>query len=436
MSKRDRVRIEKIMHDVAVPLGFPIAKELSQTWRNIGFHSEIVNPEVFDKALLLALPNGTLDPREKTVLEYDPEHYTTRRLNVAYEPKAKCPEWLAMLDRIFSDRPKKEREQIIDFLQMLFGMALFGFKQGSPRSLRKALILVGESGTGKTSIAEVLRELFHANEVAAETVDQLSTPFGLAKIMSCRAIIADDAVKKSSKLDPNVYKKLITGEPLTANIKYRDAIDFRFQGPVVITSNTIPKVNDETDAVFGRSVMIRTSRVFSEADKAKLGKYREAVPFLQAKGEFPGILNWAIDGGLIADELGHYGELGELSNTSRQWRAENDIVFDFTTRFCVPDDGFYCSLPLMAQMISCYAQEYHHADRSEWSPKKIGSRLPIELRASVPGVSVVRYDKGEAVGNVVVGLRLTDEGVLWEARAKERDMIPPGVRWKLNGKVL
>jgi hypothetical protein len=282
----------------------------------------------------------------------------------------------------------------------------------------------------------VLREFFHIGEVASENIDQISKDFGLAGVASARALIADDAVKVKSKVDPAVLKKLITGEPMTANVKYKEARNFRFRGPVVITTNVRPQIKDETDAMYNRVALLTFERKFTAADKAKLHPHRNVVAYLKHHDEFPGILNWAIKGGQRARELGHLGRLAEATANVQQWRSENDVVFDFLTRYGEPDKSSYCSVPLLAQMLSCFAEEEHHAPRGEYAPKKVSNRLVSELESLVPGATTKRLDRTDVSGNTIVGLRISDEGVLWEKRSRERGLVPVGVKWKINGKVL
>lgn len=436
MSVEDYSDLEHILYQVGVGLNFPIAEKRKVAFGNVSMRVDRVSLEMLDKRLLLALPNGTLDPEEGTLAEHDPEHYTTRRIAIEYDPQAACPEWEKMLYRTVEDKPSKVQEEYVDYLQMMFGMALFGSPPGTPRELRKATIMYGDTKTGKSSIAEVLSEFFHPNEVASESVDQMGSQYGLQRIMSARALIADDAAKKGTKIDPAVLKKLITGEAMTAQVKYQVNRSFRFRGPVVITTNHKPTIDDESNAMYDRMVVLKFDRKFTPADMEMLAPYNAVVPFLQDRGEFPGILNWSIQGGLRARELKRFGRIGDATENAKEWRGENDVVFDYLNKHGVADPAYYCSVPLLAQIISVYAVEEHQMPKGKWSPKKNSNLLVREASSLWPGIKVIRYDRADTSGNVVVGLKINEEGVLWEARAREAGNIPHGVRWKLNGKVL
>lgn len=428
MSMHQRSMIERIMYDAAADHTFPYAEKLPGLWRTLKSKGLLLAADRLDKQSLIACPNGTLDPMTGTLMEHDPQHFTTRRIAIEYEPRAKCPDWLTMLDRCMPDKSPETREAYVEFLQEFFGMALVGFNRWTPRELRKALILYGASGTAKTSgVADVLREFFVQGEVCAENVDQLSKDFGLASLASARALISDDAIGSRSKPDANVLKKLITGEPMTANRKYKDAQSFRFRGPVVFTTNNKPQIDDESDALFNRTVLLTFDYVFQQADM-KLLKGMTPVAYLQSKNQFPGILNWALEGMTRARENGRYSAIAEANESSRVWRSESDPTFDFLMRYGQPESGVSCTVQLVSRMIKVYSDDEHAV---KTSPKKAQARLKREVAKIIPGAKIKRDASG---GDVIRGLRIKTEGALYERIARDRGLVPDGVKWAINVK--
>ena len=84
--------------------------------------------------------SGLVDPRTLEVTPMQPEHYATWRIEVEYDPAAKCPHWLRMLEDAFGDRSPSVRAATIGVIQELLGAGLIDRK---PRGLSKALILHG-----------------------------------------------------------------------------------------------------------------------------------------------------------------------------------------------------------------------------------------------------------------------------------------------------
>lgn len=425
LNNDDTVMLERMVYDAAAEFNFPYAEKSTGVWKTLRARTKKIKADVFDTRPLLALPNGTLDPIENTIGEHDPDHYTTRRVAIPYDPRAKCPEWEKMLARAVQDKDEDTQQAYIDFIQEFFGMGLIGFTQATPRDLRKALILYGHAGTAKTTVADVLREFFHPGEYVGDSVDQISKDFGLERFASARAYISDDAIKANSKPDPNVLKKLITGEPLTATRKYKDKQDFRFKGPILFTTNNKPKVEDESDALFSRTVLLTFDYQFQDDDK-KLLKGKTPIQYLKSKGEFPGILNWSISGMLRARENGQYARIAEASESSKVWRAENDPTFDFLSRYGKLDVKSYCSVPLLAKMIAAYSEDEHH---KKVSPRSVTNRIRRECGKLIDGTKI----EG---GDTVRGLKLKEDGVAWMKVAQTRNMIPHGAKWVVNGKAV
>lgn len=432
MSNSQLGLTERLMYEASHEHSLSFAEKKSGLWNT--FKAKVTENTMsdieLDKHVLIACPNGTLDPYTGTLKDHDPDDYTTRRIAIEYHPRAKCPEWLAMLERCMPDKDERTREAYIDFLQEFYGMALCGFNERTPRDLRKALILYGASGTAKTSgIADTLREFFHAHELCSENVDQLSSAFGLQSLAHARALISDDAISSRSRPDPNILKKLITGEPMTANRKYKEAQGFRFRGPVVFTTNNKPKIDDESDALFNRTVLLTFDYVFQPEDK-KLLKGMTPVAFLHSKKEFPGILNWALAGMIRARENGRYTSIDEADVSNKAWRAENDPTFALLTRYGVPDKTSFVHVPLLARMVNVYSEEEFD---KKTTIQTASLRIRREASKLIKGARVERADDGS---EMLVGVKFSSDGVIWEKRARSRGKIPEGVKWQVNGKTI
>src|SRR5439155_356271 len=70
---------------------------------------------------LLGLPNGVIDLKTGKVRAARREDLITKQAPVEFDPHAKCPTWLAFLDRIFSGR-----QPVIEFIQRAVGYLLTG----------------------------------------------------------------------------------------------------------------------------------------------------------------------------------------------------------------------------------------------------------------------------------------------------------------------
>lgn len=410
--------------------GVAFTEKERAVYRSLGLHAPTIREEQFDTEPMIAFRNGTFKLSDSTIGQNDPANRTTRRLPMDFDPTAVCPEWLAALDRALDDKDPELAADYKTFLQQWFGMALVGFNVSTPRALRKLLMLEGIPGTAKTSVAEVVRALFGEALTATGDLKHITSRFGTYDLTSAKAWIADDAIGKSDKVGTNALKKIITGEPMHADIKGKQAIQFRFQGPCLLTTNNLPKIDDNSHALYGRVVMLRFTRQFSAAEAQRDLKGKPLVKFLEAEGEFPGIVNWAIAGAMTALADGQLHNVTDAYDSSVEWRKTNDPLFEFIHEHCSYDPGVFNYAPALVAMISTYS-DHEHGKRT--SPSEIRQTLSRELPTMYPGVKPVdgEYKGGKTV--LWTGLRVSEDGIGWLRAANEKGY---GSKWPTNQSVL
>lgn len=417
--------LDRILKQVADNEQFPYAEKYVQLWRNIRAELPVLPPPKLDARGWIALPNGTLDPTTREMHPHESEHYITRRAAIEYKPVAKCPRWLKMLDRMVDDpeRTKAQKNEYKLFLQMWFGLSLTGYRNFG-RHFRKMLVLYGPQGTAKSSVAAVARQLLGSGNVASDSVDQLSSRFGLASVVGSVAIISDDAVGMGTKVRAEVFKKLVTGEPLAADRKGKDVVQFEFHGPVMLTTNNLPEVRDSTNALYGRTVVLAFTRQFTKEDAARdFDGEKSAVAYLAKHDEFPGILNWALDGLAMASEMDGLPEIAEATDIAKTWRAENDPVYAFLTEHCEFDEGVYnYPLPVSAA-ISVYAET--QMGTREFPTRRVAGMVGRNVQDIVPGTRRGRRQLWKDQMRCYVGLRISESGLQFVRAAKERGLLPP-----------
>jgi len=425
--------LDRMLRSVSDDTQFPFSEKYSQLWRHVRSSLKLVEPEQFDECGKIAVNNGTLDPRDGTLTEHDPADMITRRASVKYDPDAKCPHWLKMLDRIVEGKSEKDAKEYISFLQQWFGLAIVGYRNLGGRQFRKLVVLHGPERTGKTTVADVLRKLIGEKDVTSEDLETVSSRFGLANIARSKALIGDDAVGLKSKVNAAVLKKLITGEPMTADRKMRDAINFRFNGPILVTSNNLPRIEDSTHALYGRCVVLTFERQFGPEDAALLDGLKPES-FLARKREFPGILNWALRGLERVIEKGELPVVSEASEAGNVWRAENDPVFAFIREHCVYDPKVLNYVPVISAAVSVYA-EVQMADRS-YPPKRCRNLVGREAKQLLPGVKNDRRPLHKVQTRCLVGLKLSEDGKRYVDMAYEKNLLQQSARWTVNDKAL
>lgn len=423
VGKQTQFKLDRMLKSVCDAESFPYSEKYQPIWRNITAEVPVVSADTLDDCGWIALPNGTLNPMTRELFEHSPDQYITRRAAIAYDPEADCPEWRTMLQRMVEDKPDEEQAEYLHYLQCWFGLALVGFRKIKKRGMRKMLILEGPPSTSKSSIADVVRYLIGAGHIAGENVEQLSSRFGLETVFRSVAIVADDAAGYESKVKAEVFKKLITGDPVTADRKNRDVVQFRFHGPILLTTNNLPKIRDSTDALHGRTTLLRFTRVFTPEDANEtLEGYGNALDFLIAKDEFPGILNWALDGLDIVRKLGRLPDVASAKEASEAWRGEHDPIYSFLREHAEYREGINNYALPVAAAISMYA-EFQMGSR-EYPTTRVAQIVGRQISTLIPGVRPAKKQMMKEQARCYEGLLLRESGLQYVRLARERNLLP------------
>lgn len=338
----------------------------------------------FDAEPMLVCNNGTYFLAADKLKKHSPDHYATRRVHIDVDPEATCPLWLEMLERIWSDVSKQARAENIQFLKEWFGVSLVG-KKNVPRELKQGVFLFGERGTGKSTVSEILIHLLGGdNCIASPDLTTLSSRFGLEPLIGKAALVTSEAASTKTEADSNRLKNLITGDLQDADRKGLPTVPFRFYGPVVFTTNNLPKIHDESDALYQRFVVLEFTRQFSADDIVDtLDGYKDGLEYLKAKQQLPGILNWALEGYDEAVERKKFTLPSAALNAADKFRRQNDRVYDFI-RTCLEFDGKHaCGSDAVAIACVEFVQAQHDARISVASASRAIAR---QVKSVLPGV--------------------------------------------------
>jgi len=428
VTGRVRAKLEKHLYTACQETNFPFAEKKKQLWEHIKAGTDHDLDDKLDKAGILCCINCAVDPVTGEMFDHSPSHYTTRRVEVLYDPESVCPEWMKMLDRMFEDLPDETRQSYIGFLQRWFGLAVVGFKAFKGRGHRKALVLYGEPRTGKSTILNVLKDLFGGqDEVATADVHQLSSRFGLEVVVNARALLSDDAIDPSTKVNGKALKKLVTGERQTADRKGLMPISFEFNGPVLLTTNDKPKIKESTHALYDRLVVMATTRQFTAQDASEhFGGHKDGAEFIRETGELPGVLNWALQGFRMVVEEGGLPAVKESLDATRAWRVENDAPYAFVEECCEYAEGVANSNLVIGQAVKCFA-EVEHSER-HMSARQALDVVQREFKNMHGKIERKNKSWQGKQTRIVVGLKLNAEGLRWVEEAKSRGWLPPKVK--------
>lgn len=265
----------------------------------------------FNTYPLFNLENYMIDPIGKNVLDHDQIYYSTNRIPYRYDEHAPCSLWLKTLDEIFEGNQKK-----ISLLQEFFGYCLT-----QEIDQKKALLLLGDSDSGKSTILFTLRDLLGSKNCSSVPLKVLSNP-QYTPLLVNKLVNIDADVDKSAANYEAEFKIITSGEPVTCNQKFIETFEFIPKCKIVLAANTFPRITDHSSAFYKRLILIPCERIFPEEAQNKNLKY-------QLKEELPGILNWVITGQKRLKQRGRFEQHDFMRDAVQELEDENNPVNNF-----------------------------------------------------------------------------------------------------------
>jgi P4 family phage/plasmid primase-like protien len=270
-------------------------KQILENYKLISFKKL----DEFNRFPFLNLQNYMIDPLGNNVLKHEDRYFSTTQL------------WIKTLNEILENDQKR-----ILLLQEFFGYCL------TPDiKHKKALLLLGESDTGKSTILFTLRDLVGIKNCSSVPLKYLSnpqyTPMMVNKLVNIDADVAKDAANYEAE-----FKIITTGEPIACNQKFIETFEFLPYCKIVLAANIFPKISDHSSAFYKRLVLIPLDRIFEEQEKNRLLN-------IQLKEELPGILNWSIQGLSRLTQRGMFEQHDFMKNAVQELEDENNPVNGF-----------------------------------------------------------------------------------------------------------
>jgi P4 family phage/plasmid primase-like protien len=278
---------------------------------------------------IIAFPNGLLDLRNNTLHPLDPNFFTIAALGFDYVATAPTPTlWLKFLDEIFAGNDKDEQ---IATLQEVFGYLLT-----VDTSQEKAFLLLGPKRSGKGTMLGMLRKLLASSAVAGPSLKNLANTFGLTPLIDKQLAIIDDlrigTAKDQDILIENVLK--ITGRGLfTIDRKYKDAWTGTLPVKLLLVSNPMPKLGDDSAALSGRFIIFTTRVSFYGREDPQL--LEKLAP------ELLGVFHWALQGLERLRERGYFVETAASQEARERMANLGSPARAFITERCILDSRVF-----------------------------------------------------------------------------------------------
>lgn len=245
--------LKKIEHEM-----LKIIPDLNQARRNeVLSYIDVVKQhnETAADAHLIAFKNGVLDINTDELLPFNPNYIITNKIDFNYNPAACSP----LLDRTL-DKLSCGDAEIRALLEEMAGYCFYRRNE-----LRKAFILIGDKANGKSTFIAMLQTMMGDKNTSSLDMKELSERFKTAELFRKLVNLGDD-IDDDFIGNTAVFKKLVSGDRLSAERKGQDPFEFSNYSKFIFSANSLPRVRDKTGAVIDRLVIIPFNAYFSKND--------------------------------------------------------------------------------------------------------------------------------------------------------------------------
>lgn len=260
------------------------------------------------------LQNGTfvISKEKKELRDFDKKDFFKYQLPFKYNPEAKCDEFKVFLNQVL---PEKESQMILaEYLGYIFINNL---------KLEKCLILKGEGSNGKSVIFEIVQALLGEHNTCSYTISNLCNENGYFRAQLGNYLLNYSSELGGKNINPDLFKKLISNEPIDARSPYGHPFILRNYGKFMFNTNKFP-INIEYTHAYLRRFIILAFEVIIPDEKQDKNLAKRII-----SKELSGIFNWVLEGLDRLLKQQQFTESPRAKELLEEMRLESDTVAQF-----------------------------------------------------------------------------------------------------------
>lgn len=262
--------------------------------------------------------SGVVDLKSGRLQPHDPDLLLTK-ITAAGVGK-ECPRWQKFLLEVTGNDP-----ELVAFLQRVAGYCLTG-----STSEHALFFFYGTGRNGKGTFLNTLRAIL-ADYAATSSTDVFTAsrgdrhPTELAALRGARLVVAQEIEEGRSWAEARI-KALTGGDPVSARFMRQDFFEYMPNFKLIIAGNHRPRLANVDAAIRARLHLVpfEVEIPLEKRDRDLAEKLR---------GEFSGILKWAVDGCLDYLERG-LAPPSRVTAATSAYFASQDTVGDFLAQCC------------------------------------------------------------------------------------------------------
>lgn len=315
---------------------------------------------------------------------HSPRHFQRQGFDFAFpdeNERLSCP----LFERYMRDITPEgsDGEEVRGFLQRWAGIALLGL--ATQDGFRRALILYGPKGTGKSQLCDIIAGLFPdgaLSHVQPHDFGNKDLVPGLAgRRLNVVEELQGDHIPRQERL-----KSIIDGSPVQVKEAYIRQYTFHPQAAHLFAANKLPAIHGADPSVWDRFALLEFKQRFRGTGKQIV---RLASRILQS--EKRALVQWALAGAVAALSERRLEIPACMQHNLDSWRSSADPVAEWATDHVkaitepsnLPPSRSLSSFPTLSQLLGEFtayakANNYKSVSLKEFRQRLIAFGLEIE----------------------------------------------------------
>jgi putative DNA primase/helicase len=279
------------------------------------------SPHIWEEPPLdkINVQNGMLYLEGEPFLDpHDPDILSPIQISAAYDPAATCP---AIDEYIAETLPNGEH--------LIHELA--GYLATPDNRYQRAFMCLGPSGTGKSTMLDLLCAFIGRQNVSSVALQQLDGEdrFATADLYGRLANVFAD-IPASALRSSSIFKSITGGDHIRAERKNRPAFEFKPYARMIFSANSAPPTSDSSGAFFDRWTILPFTKRYRNTPQQK----HKLIEQLTTPQELSGLLNHAIRGLARLHEHRTFTTTAAMDEAGARYARDADTVAGFLEEEC------------------------------------------------------------------------------------------------------
>ncbi|MDQ5987905.1 MAG: DNA primase [Syntrophus sp. SKADARSKE-3] len=339
--------------------------------------------EVNDRKEFVCLQNGMLNIDTFEIFPHDKDYLSTFSLPVSLDPEStkRCENFERFLETSVQD------SECIAQMQEYAGYIIT-----RNTKYQKCLFLLGPGRDGKSVFINAIIDMIGSENVSAVSFADLEKEFARSSLYNTMLNVSTEI--GNSAIESPYFKAITGGDVIQAAFKHKDNFSFKPYCKLLFAGNQLPRIRDNSDALFERILPIKFRRQFLEGDPD-----RDIHLSDKLHEERSEIFYWALCGLKRLRDQGRFSDSSETRKLMMEFRRSNNPILCFVEEKCSLGDG------LEIEKEALYKEYTQYASRNGYQPNNSNTFFR-ELYSAVGRLKSYQARHGASRPRVVEGIGL------------------------------